>query len=178
MATVAQIAPVLLLALVVESRFFRFTYADAVPSSRVARRAIRKEMPFVDYWSWRAFTAGRRWGLGVIASSALVMLLAISVMLALILLGRDESPSTATTTFFIISLTAGALAAGVLPMHGQIVQRNMQLGQLEDELAAAIQEKERRELAQRESEAELAAQSTKTNQSSIARWFRSLGPRT
>lgn len=43
-ATVAQIIPVLLLALVVETRFLRFTHADALPSFKHARKELREGM--------------------------------------------------------------------------------------------------------------------------------------
>ncbi len=153
MATIAQIVPVLLLALAVEARLFKFTYADALPSVKQARTDLRKSMTAFEYWGWRTLVGFRRWGLGLSLSLALVGTLAAGEVAALWLLAKDVAPSAQTANGLIIAVGIGCLAAGVLPVYNQLVHRNVQLSNLEIEVQVAVDAKlKEQEAAQAQAE--------------------------
>ncbi|MBP2378940.1 hypothetical protein JOF42_002435 [Microbacterium phyllosphaerae] len=155
-ATVAQIVPVLLLALVVEARVFKYTHADALPSLRKAREDLRQSMPWAVYWGWRLHTALRRWGVGIVITSALAGSLVVVEVAALLLLARDRAPSNTLTLFFVIVIGAGAISAGLIPIWNQIIERNAALIALEQEVEQAMIETRAREAAEARRLAEAA----------------------
>lgn len=168
-ATVAQIVPVLLLALVIETRLFRFTHADALPSVKLARRALRDDMSRFDYWGWRTLTAFRRWGVGISSSLSLAGLLAVVEVSTLYLLAYDQPATSGVSNLLIIGVSIGVLAVGVLPVLGVIVRRNVELSTLELEVQRAVEEKQERD-AQVE-RARIASHAAFASRP-WARWFR------
>lgn len=137
-SAVAQIVPVLLLALVVEARIFKFTHADALPSVKQARIELHNSMSRFDYWGWRTLVGLRRWGIGISLSVALVTMLTFVEVVALWLLARDLAPNEQLANGMIAVVATGAFAAGVLPVYGQLVHRNVQLNNLEIEVQTAV----------------------------------------
>lgn len=155
-SAVAQIVPVLLLALVVEARVFRFTRADALPSIKQARIDLHNSMSRFEYWGWRTFVGLRRWGIGISLSIALVTMLTFVEVVALWLLARDVAPNEQLANGMIVVIAVGAFAAGVLPVYGQLVHRNVQLSNLDLEVQTAVEAK-LKEQADAQTRAELAA---------------------
>lgn len=166
--TVAQIVPVLLVALVVENRFFRFTHADAIPSIKHARQSLRGGMSRFDYWGWRTLTAFRRWGLGISLSLSLAGLLAVVEVLTLYLLAHDRPATGGVINFLIIGVTIGVLAVGVLPVLGVIVRRNVELSTLEVELQQTVEAKRERDAEDERARAALLVARAKPR---WGRWF-------
>lgn len=168
-ATVAQIVPVLLLALVVETRFFRFTHADALPSFKHTRQELREGMSGFDYWGWRTLTSFRRWGVGVSLSLGLVVILAAVEVFALYLLAHDLPPTGGVNSLLIGGITIGVLAVGVLPVLGVIVRRNVELSQLELEVQQAVEAKRERDAE--EERARAAVHAARSRRPWWIRWF-------
>ncbi|WP_159499403.1 hypothetical protein [Microbacterium sp. 18062] len=168
-ATVAQVVPVLLLALVVETRFFRFTHADAIPSVKDARQALHEDMSGFDYWGWRTLTSFRRWGLGISLTSGLVVVLAAVEVFALYLLAHDLPVTGGVSNLLIGGITIGVLAVGVLPVLGVIVRRNVELNQLELEVQRAVEAKRKRDAE--EERARAAMQAARSRRRRWICWF-------
>jgi len=137
-SAVAQIVPVLLLALVVEARVFKFTHADALPSIKQARIDLHNSMSRFEYWGWRVLVGLRRWGIGISLSIALVSMLTFVEVAALWLLARDVAPNEQLANGMIAMVAVGAFAAGVLPVYSQLIHRNVQISNLEIEVQSAI----------------------------------------
>lgn len=168
-ATAAQIVPVLLLALVVETRIFRFTHADALPSFKHVRQELRAEMSGFEYWGWLTLTSLRRWGVGAALNLGLVLILALVEVVALNLLAYDLPPTGGVSSLLIGGITAGVLAVGVLPMLGVIVRRNVELTQLELEVQRAVAAE--RERGAEEERARAAMHAAQSKRPRWIRWF-------
>ncbi|WP_454301821.1 hypothetical protein [Salana multivorans] len=168
-ATVAQIVPVLLLALVVEARVFRFTHADAVPSFKHARHELRERMSRFDYWGWRVLTSFKRWGIGILLSLGLGMILAAVEVLALYLLAHDLPAPGGMDNLLIGGTTIGVLGVGVVPVLGVIVRRNVELSQLELEVQQALEAKRERDAE--EERARAAVHAARARRRPWTRWF-------
>lgn len=138
LTTVTQIIPVLLLALVLEARLFRFGFEDALPAVKDARKELRSELHPAIYGLWRFRMAYRRWGISTILHAGLAGLLAFAEIAGLVSLARDAPLSDRAQGLYIAALGAGIVFVAVKPLLNKIIEQNVQLVQLEAEVNARV----------------------------------------
>lgn len=133
-----QIIPVLLLAVVIEARLFKFSHADAIPGVKAARAELRKTMNPVIYWMWRAWTAYRRNGVSTTINMALAGGLASAEIIGLVLLAYDREFASGGKTWFVVVVGIGVVMVAVKPVYDQLIRQNVQLVEMERDLVQAM----------------------------------------
>jgi hypothetical protein len=139
LTTAIQIIPVLLLAMVIEARLFQFTTADAIPGVKEARKELRASMPAAIYWAWRARAAYRRHGVSTLINFVIVGALAVVEFLGLVTLAYNGEIDDGFRAGMILALAVGIVSVSLKPAFEQIVRQNVQLVELERDVAAGIQ---------------------------------------
>jgi hypothetical protein len=141
-STSLQIIPVLLLALVIEGRAFRFEYSDAIPAVKEARAELRKSMHPIVYWLWRARVAYRRAGISLVVNIGIAALLVTAELTGLLLFAYDQPLDGRVRAGLIAAIAAGLLLVAIKPLFDQLIRQNVELAKLEDDVRKAIAEKQ------------------------------------
>jgi hypothetical protein len=150
LATVVQIIPVLLLALVIEARLFTFKHADAIAGVKEAREGIRQTMHPVIYWLWRFRTGYRRNGVSTLINVVLAGGLAVSEFIGLAYLAYPSPLGPGARSALVLAVSAGLIAVALKPVFEQIVRQNVQLVELEREVAASAKHQREKDRTKRD----------------------------
>jgi hypothetical protein len=148
LATVVQIIPVLLLALVLEARTYRVTRVDAIAGVREARIEVRQSMHPLVYAMWRGYTAYRRSGFSTVVIATIAIGLALLEVVGLYVVASDMSIDRTLRSTFVVAVGIAVFFVAVKPVFAHMASQTNELVNLEEQIT-----RERAERAAQEAEA-------------------------